>query len=115
MADNSLKLFGFEISRTKTQEAKDKTKRLDRITKEENTFMKRVVKITDKLMSNYPNILIDASGEAVGVPKGYQGNSEVGHMTIGSGRIILESLEKINSSIKNKKFFKILKKTRSKL
>jgi 2,3-bisphosphoglycerate-independent phosphoglycerate mutase len=62
---------------------------------------------TDKIMNNYPNVLLDASGEAVGVPKGYQGNSEVGHMTIGSGRIIFQSLEKINKSIKDKVFFKI--------
>lgn len=55
---------------------------------------------------DYPNTLLAASGEAVGLPKGYQGNSEVGHMTIGSGRIIFQSLEKINKSIKDGDFFK---------
>jgi 2,3-bisphosphoglycerate-independent phosphoglycerate mutase len=62
---------------------------------------------TDWLMKEYPNVLVKASGEAVGLPKGYQGNSEVGHMTIGSGRIIFQSLAKINKSIKEGKFFKI--------
>jgi len=62
---------------------------------------------TDKLMNNYPNVLLDASGTAVGLPVGYQGNSEVGHMTIGSGRIIFQSLERINKSIKDGDFFYI--------
>lgn len=51
--------------------------------------------------------MLKASGEEVGLPKNYQGNSEVGHMTIGSGRIIFQSLEKINKSIQDKSFFKI--------
>ena len=63
---------------------------------------------TDFLTKNYPHTLINASGEAVGLPPKYQGNSEVGHITIGSGRIITQSLKRINNSIKNKKFFKIL-------
>ncbi len=62
---------------------------------------------TDKLMKKYPNILLNASNGAVGLPPKYQGNSEVGHMTIGSGRIILQSLPRINESIKSGKFFKI--------
>lgn len=62
---------------------------------------------TDKLIKTYPHTLLKASGEAVGLPKKYQGNSEVGHMTIGSGRIIFQSLSRINQSIKNGSFFKI--------
>ncbi len=62
---------------------------------------------TDRIMKEYPNVLLKASGEAVGLPDGYQGNSEVGHMTIGSGRIIFQSLARINKSIKDKSFFKI--------
>jgi 2,3-bisphosphoglycerate-independent phosphoglycerate mutase len=56
-------------------------------------------------MKNYPNTLLNASGEAVGLPKGFQGNSEVGHLTIGSGRIIQQSLTRINKSIEDKSFF----------
>ena len=53
---------------------------------------------TNHLMKTYPNKLIHASDEYVGLPKGYQGNSEVGHMAIGSGRIINQSLSRINKS-----------------
>jgi len=60
---------------------------------------------TDILMKNYPNTLLNCSGESVGLPAGYQGNSEVGHMTIGSGRIIFQSLERINHAIKTREFF----------
>lgn len=74
--------------------------------KTENAEVQAHPKYTDYLMETYPNTLIHASGEAVGLPKGYQGNSEVGHMTIGSGRIIFQSMEKINHSIKTKEFFK---------
>jgi 2,3-bisphosphoglycerate-independent phosphoglycerate mutase len=62
---------------------------------------------TDWIMKKYPNTLLNACGEAVGLPKGYQGNSEVGHMTIGSGRIMFQSLDRINKSIEDKEFFKI--------
>jgi 2,3-bisphosphoglycerate-independent phosphoglycerate mutase len=63
---------------------------------------------TDKLMTEYPNVLLQASNGAVGLPKGYQGNSEVGHMTIGSGRIIDQSLVRINKTIEDGSFFNIL-------
>jgi len=62
---------------------------------------------TDVIMKKYPNVLIKAAGQSVGLPNGYQGNSEVGHMTIGSGRIIFQSLERINKSIRDGDFFKI--------
>lgn len=61
---------------------------------------------TDYLMKTYPNVLIQASGKEVGLPKGYTGNSEVGHMTIGAGRIINQTLSRINSSILDGSFFK---------
>ena len=59
----------------------------------------------DKLKKNFPHVQIGASGEHVGLPKGQMGNSEVGHLTIGSGRILPQSLERINAEIKNKTFF----------
>jgi 2,3-bisphosphoglycerate-independent phosphoglycerate mutase len=62
---------------------------------------------TDQLMAAYPQVLLDACGEAVGLPDGYQGNSEVGHMTIGSGRIIFQALARINKSIRDGEFFRL--------
>lgn len=50
----------------------------------------------DKLISRYPHSKLKASGEAVGLPPGIMGNSEVGHLTIGAGRIIKSDLLKIN-------------------
>ncbi|MEI7425059.1 MAG: 2,3-bisphosphoglycerate-independent phosphoglycerate mutase, partial [Candidatus Staskawiczbacteria bacterium] len=73
----------------------------------QNALTKNYAPINDALMHKYPNTLLKSSGEAVGLPKGYQGNSEVGHMTIGSGRIIFQSLEKINESIETGNFFNI--------
>ncbi|MFA5797317.1 MAG: 2,3-bisphosphoglycerate-independent phosphoglycerate mutase [Candidatus Woesearchaeota archaeon] len=73
----------------------------------DNAICEMHLKNDTMLMQNYPHTLLAASGEAVGVPKGYQGNSEVGHMTIGSGRIIFQSLERINKSIKDGDFFSI--------
>jgi 2,3-bisphosphoglycerate-independent phosphoglycerate mutase len=61
---------------------------------------------TEQLMKKYPNTLLKAAGTAVGLPKGYQGNSEVGHITIGSGRIMFQPFQRINKAIQNKEFFK---------
>ena len=59
----------------------------------------------DKLKKMYPFTTLKASGEAVGLPSGQMGNSEVGHLTLGSGRVILQDLLKINKSIEDKSFF----------
>ena len=75
--------------------------------KKQNALTKEFALVNDSLIKKYPNTLLKASGEAVGLPKGYQGNSEVGHMAMGSGRIIFQSLERINESIKSGDFFKI--------
>ncbi|MDD4276207.1 MAG: 2,3-bisphosphoglycerate-independent phosphoglycerate mutase, partial [Clostridia bacterium] len=60
----------------------------------------------DKLIKKFPHMLIQASGTAVGLSENQMGNSEVGHLTIGSGRILLQDLEKINSEIASGVFFK---------
>ncbi|MBQ7917385.1 MAG: 2,3-bisphosphoglycerate-independent phosphoglycerate mutase [Clostridia bacterium] len=60
----------------------------------------------DELRKNYPNTLIEASGEEVGLPAGQMGNSEVGHLTIGAGRIIEQDLLHIDNEIKRGDFFK---------
>jgi 2,3-bisphosphoglycerate-independent phosphoglycerate mutase len=54
----------------------------------------------DSLFQNYPHATLEASGEAVGLPEGQMGNSEVGHMNIGAGRVVYQDLVKINKSIR---------------
>ena len=58
----------------------------------------------DSLFAKYPHCTIEASGEAVGLPEGQMGNSEVGHMNLGAGRIVYQSLTRINKSIKDGSF-----------
>ena len=60
----------------------------------------------DLLMSEYPSSYLNASGLAVGLPDGQMGNSEVGHLNLGAGRIVYQSLTRINKSIKDGDFFK---------
>lgn len=56
----------------------------------------------DSLLANYPNSRLEASGEAVGLPAGQMGNSEVGHMNLGAGRVVYQELGRINNSITEK-------------
>ncbi len=60
----------------------------------------------DELMKNYPSTSILASGNAVGLPEGQMGNSEVGHLTIGAGRVIEQDLLHIDNEIANGNFAK---------
>ncbi len=59
----------------------------------------------NKLMAEYPNSQLQASGEYVGLPKGVMGNSEVGHENIGAGRVLKQKLTMISDAIENKSFF----------
>ncbi|MDL2292698.1 2,3-bisphosphoglycerate-independent phosphoglycerate mutase [Acholeplasma sp. OttesenSCG-928-E16] len=59
----------------------------------------------DELFKNYPHNTLEASGEAVGLPDGQMGNSEVGHLNLGAGRVVYQSLTRINVSIKDGSFF----------
>ena len=59
----------------------------------------------DNLWETCPHSLIGTSGIAVGLPEGQMGNSEVGHVTLGSGRIVHQNLSKINNAITNGDFF----------
>ncbi|MFN9001767.1 MAG: 2,3-bisphosphoglycerate-independent phosphoglycerate mutase, partial [Holosporales bacterium] len=54
----------------------------------------------DHLWANFPHALLETSGEAVGLPEGQMGNSEVGHMTIGAGRVIYQDLPRIDRSLR---------------
>lgn len=60
----------------------------------------------DRLWNEYPHTTLTASGEAVGLPDGQMGNSEVGHLNIGAGRIVYQNLTRINKSIREADFFK---------
>jgi 2,3-bisphosphoglycerate-independent phosphoglycerate mutase len=53
----------------------------------------------DSMIQNYPNSKLEASGEAVGLPVGQMGNSEVGHMNLGAGRVVYQELGRINKAI----------------
>ncbi len=53
----------------------------------------------DWYLANYPWVLIHASGEPVGLPDGYQGSSEVGHLNMGAGRIVIQELKRINDAM----------------
>lgn len=59
----------------------------------------------DSLFQNYPHAKLSASGENVGLPDGQFGNSEVGHLNIGAGRIVWQELSRINKAIKDSSFF----------
>lgn len=71
-----------------------------------NAITRARTKILPQLRSQYPVTFLEASGHAVGVPKGVQGGSEVGHFTMGAGRIVFQTLEEINHQILNGDFFK---------
>ena len=60
----------------------------------------------DYLWNNYPHCMLEASGEFVGLPKGQMGNSEVGHLNIGTGRVVYQPLQMINNAIEDGSFYK---------
>ena len=62
--------------------------------------------VMDKLMKEYPFVKGNASGLYVGLPDGQMGNSEVGHMNIGAGRIIYQDLTRITKAIEDGEFYK---------
>jgi 2,3-bisphosphoglycerate-independent phosphoglycerate mutase len=61
--------------------------------------------VFDRLWDEYPHTTIEASGEAAGLPAGQMGNSEVGHLTIGSGRRLYQDLMRVNRAIADGSFF----------
>jgi len=60
--------------------------------------------VFDRLWAEYPHTTLKASGEAVGLPEGQMGNSEVGHLTIGSGRVLDQDLQRINRAVADGSF-----------
>lgn len=71
-----------------------------------NAYLQAKHPFFDRLYKQFPNSLLDASGEAVGLPKNTMGNSEVGHLNLGAGKIVYQPSEFINKEIDNGKFFK---------
>ena len=71
-----------------------------------NAFVQAKTPNFDYLVKKYPNCKIDASGKSVGLPAGQMGNSEVGHMNIGAGRIVYQALELINNAIEEETFYR---------
>jgi 2,3-bisphosphoglycerate-independent phosphoglycerate mutase len=61
--------------------------------------------VFDRLWRDFPHTTLEASGEAAGLPPGQMGNSEVGHLTIGSGRRLYQDLMRVNKSIADGSFF----------
>src|SRR5437667_1108429 len=61
--------------------------------------------VADRLLAQYPNVLIHTSGFDVGLPEGTMGNSEVGHQNIGAGRIVDQESVRISKAIRNGEFF----------
>ncbi len=70
----------------------------------DNAIQAAKTPVFDKLWANYPHTLLDASGLAVGLPEGQMGNSEIGHQTIGAGKIIDTDLVKIDKAIQTGEF-----------
>lgn len=69
--------------------------------KDGNAFANAYKPTLDMLFEKFPNSILEASGPAVGLPEGQMGTSEVGHMNLGSGRVALQPLEAITSSIED--------------
>jgi 2,3-bisphosphoglycerate-independent phosphoglycerate mutase len=61
--------------------------------------------VFDDLWARFPHTTLDASGESVGLPPGQMGNSEVGHLTIGAGRVVPQDLVRIDKAIEDGSFF----------
>ena len=76
--------------------------------KKHNAFFQANTPHWDKFINKYPHSKLNASGEAVGLPCGVMGNSEVGHLTIGSGRVLLQDLPRISQFIQRHSFSELL-------
>ena len=70
-----------------------------------NAFKQAYTPVFNNLMRNYPNSLLEASGKMVGLPDGQMGNSEVGHLNIGAGRIVYQPLQLVNEKIEDESLY----------
>ena len=74
-------------------------------TREGNAIALASTPFYDELMERYPHTLLEASGTRVGLPAGIMGNSEVGHLNLGSGRVVRQVLSRIDHDIETGAFF----------
>src|SRR3954453_17068111 len=75
--------------------------------REGNAIRMAHVPTWDRLWSRAPRTLLNASGLAVGLPEGQMGNSEVGHLNLGAGRVVIQDLVRIDLAIKDGSFFQL--------
>lgn len=73
--------------------------------REDNAIAQASTPTWDRLYAASPKALIETSGKAVGLPEGQMGNSEVGHMNIGAGRVVMQDLPRIDAAIEDGTFF----------
>ena len=73
--------------------------------KSHNAVLQANMPRLDEYYSKYPHTVLEASGEAVGLPPGQMGNSEVGHMNLGAGRVVHQDFTRINQAIDDASFF----------
>ena len=73
--------------------------------KDANAVYEAKTPVIDDLMATYPFVKGNASGLSVGLPEGQMGNSEVGHMNMGAGRIVYQDLTRITKEIQDGTFF----------
>src|SRR6202166_4169329 len=74
--------------------------------KESDAIQNANVPFVSSLYKKYPNTTLVTCGEAVGLPAGQMGNSEVGHLNLGAGRIVYQELERINVAVRDGTFAK---------
>ena len=70
-----------------------------------NAVSRAETPVFDRLLAAYPHGVLDASGQAVGLPPGQMGNSEVGHLNIGAGRVVYQDLTRISRAVEDGSFF----------
>ncbi|MCP3662396.1 MAG: 2,3-bisphosphoglycerate-independent phosphoglycerate mutase [Gammaproteobacteria bacterium] len=74
-------------------------------TEANNAIRMATTPIWDRLLNEYPNTLISTSGPAVGLPAGQMGNSEVGHLNLGAGRVVYQEFTRVSRSVKTGSFY----------
>ena len=71
-----------------------------------NSVVAAKTPVIDQIRARYPHCLLNCCGEAVGLPDGYQGSSEVGHLNMGAGRIVVQELKRIDDGLSSGELFK---------